>query len=651
MDSQPCSLSVDYLLDRGLIKEDGKTEKVGEFKLVESGVIFQQTCRNGLKYDIAISWLQKAIRRGLTEQALYCAYHIHDLGKIFSSHLLNRLLTIMSEDIGVAQPNIAERIVPLYQQCKNNYEDTDRIIEMVSVLSTSAKSRLNDWVICYLNGHPKEIDPNEDVKTLPEDPEDMCYIVTELCLNRKGVTEKLNNIWKLLEQAVPECEEIKQLKKAFKMRGPKYGILHMIHAVYLAYGIKGDMPQVPEISNMTWEEISKLDFPVLPDAIDKHTKWGKRYLGRDMRDFIHNGAILSPHTPVQKEEFYRFNCLPPRETYPEIHPKPYQQEMIDQAREFYETKSSGWLAMACGTGKTFTSYWIMAEQVRADAKGPVIFVAPILELVRQAFRSWSRLNRQYDRPCITAICCSSEKIDEQVDMYSMNEVIHPTELKRFLKYQSSSKMIFTTYKSLDLVLAQVRQPEMVIFDEAHHYQGAVTETGYKRLFLSATPPVLSSSQLIAKYDTDDAIRNKNLAGYQIIRLDKEEPDVPKVGRIVLENNKTIVFSRTNGISYELMEASRAVIPDDVFVGYVSHTTPKRERLHIFESFKNSKRAILFNCSILSEGVDFPECSAVFIQSGIKSPRRFTQAVGRAIRLDPNNPEKVGYIYWNRGTRM
>jgi len=624
--------------------EDGKTVTGKKFSLVKSGVIFQNMCRNGLKYDIAISWLQKAIRRGLTDEALYCAYHIHDLGKIFSSHLLNRLLTIMSEDVGVAQPGIAETIVPLYQKCKNNYEDPEtpgRIVLMVETLALAAKSRLNDWVICYLEKHMKQIDPNTEFQVLPEDPEDLCYIITQLCLHRKGVTEKLDRIWGLLTADSTESEEIEALRKAFKMRGPKYGVLHMIHAVFLSYGITGTSPEILRTeASKTWEEVSRLDFPVLPDAIDKHTQWGKRYLGRDIRDFIHNGATLAPHTPTYREEFYRYNCLPPREIQPDIHPKPYQEEMIENAKEFYKTKKSGWLAMACGTGKTFTSYWIMRSATSAGT-APVIFVAPILELVRQAFKSWTRLNRQYNRPCISAICCSTESINEQLDKYSMNEVIYPNKLKHF-----PCNMIFTTYKSLDSVLAQIPSPEMVVFDEAHHYRGANAPAGYKRLFLSATPPDISSEFLIGKYDTHDAIEDKNLAGYEIIRMNKEEPDEPKIGRIVNENKKTIVFSRTNGISYDLMVMSRPHIPEDVFVGYITHQTSKKERLAIFDSFRYSERAILFNCSILSEGVDFPECSAVFIQSGVSSQRRFTQAVGRAIRLDSGNPDKVGKIYRN-----
>jgi hypothetical protein len=644
--TQTQSMSVDYLRDRGLLSEDGRTVTGKEFKLVKSGVIFQQTCRNGLKYDISISWLQKAIRRGLTEQALYCAYHIFDLGKIFSSHLLNRLLTIMSEDIGVAQPGIADTIVPLYIACKNAYEDVQtpmRIIQMIVKLAASAKSRLNDWTICFLNSNPLNIDPDMDVTKLPQDMEELNYIVIQLCLNRKGVTAKLAKIWDMLEQRAGE--EITSLRKAFKIRGPQYGVLHMVHAVYLAYGIKvheGQAPAPPD-TFPTWEYVSQLDFPVMEDAIDKHTSWGKKFLGRDMKDFIVSGSILYPHTPVFREQEYMMGCIPQEPELPHVHPKDHQKIIVEKSVDYYRASNDGWLIMACGTGKTFTSYWVMQEQI---LDGVVVFVAPILELVRQAFNSWTRLNKQYERECISAICCSTESMSEKQDKYSMNEIIHPSKINNFMRI-GGRKMIFTTYKSFDKVMANLEvDPAMVVFDEAHHYKIPEERVGYKRLFLTATPPVVSPTLVIATYGIVQAVEQGMLTDYTVIRLDREEPDAPKIVDMMGANHKAIVFSASNDKSLELMEETMPMLPEEIFVGYITHKTPKKERLRIFESFRTSKRAVLFNCSILSEGVDFPECSAVFIQSGISSVRRFTQAVGRAIRLDPSNPEKIGQIYRN-----
>ena len=64
--------SLDLLVESGVV--DAKyypLMKAEDFKKTNA-VIFQKYCPNGAHYDIMISWLQKAIRRNLLQQALYC---------------------------------------------------------------------------------------------------------------------------------------------------------------------------------------------------------------------------------------------------------------------------------------------------------------------------------------------------------------------------------------------------------------------------------------------------------------------------------------------------------------------------------------------------------------------------------------------------
>jgi len=57
---------------------------------------------NGYNYDEVISAVQKCIRRGLVNDALFWAKEIYDMGRPFRSNLINRLKIIASEDIGIA---------------------------------------------------------------------------------------------------------------------------------------------------------------------------------------------------------------------------------------------------------------------------------------------------------------------------------------------------------------------------------------------------------------------------------------------------------------------------------------------------------------------------------------------------------------------
>src|SRR3989338_1934211 len=116
---------VQQLEEKGIMV-DGRYPRKDHINIVKSGVIFQQYCHDGLKYDVCVSWLQKAIRRNLLDEALYCASQMIKLGRMFESHCLNRLLLISSEDIGGVEPNIASVTWDLYQKVQA-WRDSDRI--------------------------------------------------------------------------------------------------------------------------------------------------------------------------------------------------------------------------------------------------------------------------------------------------------------------------------------------------------------------------------------------------------------------------------------------------------------------------------------------------------------------------------------------
>jgi replication-associated recombination protein RarA len=73
---------------------------------------FAQQTFNGHDLGEVVSALQKSIRRGLEEEALYWAAEL-DLSN-FGEHCWKRLRVISSEDVGLAEPNIAANIHALY---------------------------------------------------------------------------------------------------------------------------------------------------------------------------------------------------------------------------------------------------------------------------------------------------------------------------------------------------------------------------------------------------------------------------------------------------------------------------------------------------------------------------------------------------------
>lgn len=116
-------------------------------------------------YDLfeVASTVQKAIRRGEEDTALYFAVEMFESG--FDEYLWKRLRIIASEDVGLAEPNIAANIWALYEmhEEQKKKKDTKHVPERlflthaILLLCRAKKSRLVDWtLIAYWEGHGQE---------------------------------------------------------------------------------------------------------------------------------------------------------------------------------------------------------------------------------------------------------------------------------------------------------------------------------------------------------------------------------------------------------------------------------------------------------------------------------------------------------------
>jgi hypothetical protein len=74
---------------------------------------------NGHTTEVLKSWLQKAIRRGFEEPALYCAVELDLAG--FPGAVWNTIHHVVSEDIGLAEPNLPAVIGQLYASWKRDH--------------------------------------------------------------------------------------------------------------------------------------------------------------------------------------------------------------------------------------------------------------------------------------------------------------------------------------------------------------------------------------------------------------------------------------------------------------------------------------------------------------------------------------------------
>lgn len=123
---------------------------------------------NGHSTFVLKSWLQKAIRRGLAEDALYCAVQLDLAG--FPGAVWNTINHAISEDIGLEEPNLPAVIGQLYALWKkgepNEREPTKGgaperlyIIHAVLLCVQAKKSRLVDNAlnVFYADQSPREV--------------------------------------------------------------------------------------------------------------------------------------------------------------------------------------------------------------------------------------------------------------------------------------------------------------------------------------------------------------------------------------------------------------------------------------------------------------------------------------------------------------
>ena len=113
------------------------------------------TTEKGYDFFECSSAMQKCIRRGLEDEALYWAVELYNSG--YSEYVWKSLRIMSSEDVGLAEPGISSEIWALYSMFKEQAkkkEDKNEpqrlfLTHAVFLLARSRKSRLIDWALIW----------------------------------------------------------------------------------------------------------------------------------------------------------------------------------------------------------------------------------------------------------------------------------------------------------------------------------------------------------------------------------------------------------------------------------------------------------------------------------------------------------------------
>ena len=105
--------------------------------------------------------------------------------------------------------------------------------------------------------------------------------------------------------------------------------------------------------------------------------------------------------------------------------------------------------------------------------------------------------------------------------------------------------------------------------------------------------------------------------------------------------RTLVFAPNISASHTLCNIARKL-------GIVAETIDsqndnKKSREAKLKRFREGKTQVLFNVAILTAGYDLPSLDCVIMCRATKSLRLYVQSIGRALRIDPEKPEKIAQV--------
>lgn len=358
----------------------------------------------------------------------------------------------------------------------------------------------------------------------------------------------------------------------------------------------------------------------------------------------------------------------------------HQIEATKKILAVFKKKSRTQCIMACGTGKTLVSLHV-AEQ--GKFKTVVVFV-PSLALVSQVLKEY-RLSTSWKKWSAIAVC-SDETVAYDYNKVSPEDVgcavVNNSKTVRQFLAGDGVRVVFCTYHSTPIL--KKLEFELGIFDEAHKTAGAKDKAfGFalhdrnvkinRRLFLTATPRHVKLSEKQedegetvysmddeAMYGTPafkltlgDAIQAGLVCDYKIVICPllediDVEADSYTAAQVALRR-AMYKFKAKRAITFhgDIARAQRfAADAKGALKGLAkwhingSMSADERKK-HVDGMIK--KGGIITNVRCLSEGVDFPAVDSIAFIDPKRSAIDIVQSVGRCLRIDTSNRNKLGTI--------
>jgi superfamily II DNA or RNA helicase len=356
-----------------------------------------------------------------------------------------------------------------------------------------------------------------------------------------------------------------------------------------------------------------------------------------------------------------------------IEPYSYQLDAKNNFDIHFRNNNRGILSMPCGTGKTYTSYLISQNYKQ------IIIISPLKQFTQQNLEKYLEYGYSYNTKLIDS--------DGDRDIDSVKEFIN----------NNNKFLLSSTFYSIDVIYQclELFDNPLFIIDEFHNLTKTnmsnendefykILNSNHRILFMSATPRIYEMEDtdidlqyiygdVVYNMTFSDAINNKYITDYRIwlpsisedntLLYDEiaNEIDISCISETlkakciflyscILNNGskKCIIYCKnineTKQMTNLIIKLNEFYCIDIEINSIISNTSKINRTKRLLQFSNSNKIQLLFSVRILDECIDIPKCDSIYITYPSQSKIRTIQRLSRCIRINKENPFKIGNIY-------
>lgn len=318
----------------------------------------------------------------------------------------------------------------------------------------------------------------------------------------------------------------------------------------------------------------------------------------------------------------------------------YQSDIINRCREAFKAGYKKLCCvLPCGAGKTAIFCYLAYLNTIKKPSNRVLILLHRKELLKQTEEALKAFQISTDHIDIAMIQSFNNALKTGVKPYSLiiiDECHHAT--------SNSFKAVLNTYDKTALIGFTATPARL---------DGKPLGEIFDRLIVGVDYAYLIDNNYLVDYDYFSPDLNFDFSKWKLKSGDFDTTDnayhldkkaiYGDILKYLDKNRKTIIYSPTVDYSKKLEAQINEHFNARISAEF-NGTTPQPKRDKIIDDFKNGRIKILINVDLIGEGFNVPSCDCVFLLRATQSLTLFIQQAGRALRSDPQNPNKRASIF-------